>query len=210
MKETSNNSIENLSINFYEVIYGWIYFKVEFENQLFEGRFSHVFDPIIDLKNWLEAISVGVQQTSFVYHPEGYEIKFDFQQTNYENEVFTITEQEETEIILLKAKINRRQLVKSFYLGLLLFASSDKFVSKEWEVELLKERLCKILELDENSLIEELADLDKLELGELLFNSDPSYLISFPNAKDKSEEIKLYIESIIENKNSSKKIHMHS
>ena len=56
---------ENISVDFYDVDAGWIYFKVKVGEQLFDGRFSEVFDPIMDFKKWLEAIAIGVQQTSF-------------------------------------------------------------------------------------------------------------------------------------------------
>ena len=78
------------------------------------------------------------------------------------------------------------------------FANSDKFNSQEWEVEYLKERLCKILNIDEETLIEQLANLDKKELGEILFNVDPTYDVSFPEATDKNEEWNMFLQETID------------
>lgn len=190
--------IDLLTVDFYEAEAGWLRFKVIAGQQEFKGRFSEVFDPLLDFKHWLEAISIGVQQTSFEFDPEGDEIKFDFERVSWDRTVLTISETYADELILIKANIDRRQMVKAFYLGLLTFASSDKFVSKEWEVEYLKERLCKILKIDEETLIEQLADLDKKELGEILFNADPTYYVSFPEATDKNEEWNMFLQDTID------------
>lgn len=200
MITTTNKYIEQLTVNFYEVDSGWLFFKLTVGQQIFDGRFSEVFDPLLDFKHWLEAISIGVQQTSFQYDSEGNYIKFDFEQFSWDRCELTISEPYEDGEVFIKSTIDRKQIVKAFYLGLLTFAASDKFKSDEWEVEYLKERLCKILGRDEATLIEELKELDRKELGLLLFNSDPSYTVSFPTAKDKSEEMKLFIETDVQNK----------
>ena len=70
--------IEKLVVKFYEVEAGWFRFKLNIGEQFFDGQFSSVFDPILDFKYWLEAISIGVQQTSFRYNPEGNIIEFNF------------------------------------------------------------------------------------------------------------------------------------
>jgi len=195
------NKAENLTVDFYKCYGGWLCFKLNIGEQSFDDRFSHVFDPLLDLKNWLEAISTGVKQTSFNYDNEGTEFKFDFERVYWKKEVLTISETHENGKELIKATVDRKQIVKSFYLGLLTFASSDKFKSEEWEIEYLKERLCDMLNIDEETLIEQLADLDKKELGKLLFNANPMYWISFPEAKDKNEECDMFIQDIDDKNN---------
>ena len=190
--------IQLLTVNFYEAEAGWLRYKLTAGQQSFDDRFSHVFDPLPNLKHWLEAISIGVQQTSFRYDNEGNDIKFDFERVCWDKEVLAISEAYEDGQIFIKATIDRRQIVKAFYLGLLTFANSDKFVSKEWEVEYLKERLCKILKIDEETLIEQLTDLDKKELGEILFNANPTYYVSFPEATDKNEEWNMFLQDTID------------
>lgn len=44
------------------------------------------------------------------------------------------------------------------------------------------------MEIDEDTLIGQLTDLDRNELGKLLFNANPIYFNSFPEATDKNEE----------------------
>lgn len=154
----------------------------------------------MDFKHWLEAISIGVMQSSFWFDPEGEEIMFNFKRESWDKEVLTISELYGNDKTFIKAEIDRRQIVKAFYLGLLNFAASDKFKSEEWEVEYLGERLCEIFNMDEESLIEQLIELDREKLSEVLFKADPSYTISFPTAKDKSEEMMLFIETSVQNK----------
>lgn len=86
------NKTETVIVDFYNVDGGWIFFKVKVGEQLFDGRFSEVFDPIMDFKKWLEAIAIGVQQTSFEFDPEGNDIKFDIERVCWDREVLTICE----------------------------------------------------------------------------------------------------------------------
>lgn len=191
--------IELFTVDFYEANAGWLRYKFTAGQQSFNNCFSHFGDPLPNLKHWLETISIGVQQTSFQYNNEGTDIKFDFKRVCWGGqEVLTISEAYESGDIFIKATIDRRQLVKAFYLGLLTFASSDKFDSKEWEIEYLKERLCKILKTDEETLIGQLAVLDKKKLSEILFNADPTYYVSFPEATDKNEEWNMFLQDTID------------
>ncbi len=193
---------ENISVDFYDVDAGWIYFKVKVGEQLFDGRFSEVFDPIMDFKKWLEAIAIGVQQTSFDFDPEGNVIKFDFERVSWEREVFTILEPYENGEIFIKANVNRKQLVKEFYMSLINFSRSDKYKPAEWEIEYIKERLCKIMEISEDNLVNQMLEFDRNELKEFLFNVDPIYIISFPEAKDINEEFNIFAKSVFEGESS--------
>lgn len=194
--------ISKISVEFYEAQAGWIRFRISADDQIFENRFSEVFDPIIDFKNWLEAISIGVQQTSFKFDPEGDDIKFNFERVSWDKEVLTISEPYEDGKVFLNANVDRKQVVKEFYMGLVNFSKSENYKPEEWEVEYIKERLCKIMRISEESLIDYLLDLERKELMTLLFNADPNYLISFPKAKDKNEEFNLFAKSVIEGEKS--------
>ena len=111
--------IEILTVDFYEVDMGWLYYKLIIGKQIFDNRFTTTFDPLPDFKHWLEAISIGVQQTSFGYDNEGDHIKFNFERVYWDRETLTIYKNER---VLIKANIDRQQIVKAFYLGLLTFA----------------------------------------------------------------------------------------
>ncbi len=195
------NKIELLKVEFYTVDAGWIRYKLTAGKQSFEDRFSEVFDPMPDLKHWLEAISIGVQQTSFQYDNEGNEIKFDFERVSWDSETLIISDAYEDKNVFIKVNIKRQQIIKAFYHGLLNFARSDKFQSNQWEVEYLKERLCKNLNMDEDSLIQQLTQLDRKELGDLLFNADPTYTISYPDANDKNQEFAMFVQDTINGEN---------
>ena len=186
-----------MTVDFYEAKGGWLDYKLTVGQQSFVDAFSHVFDPLPNFKHWLEAISIGVQQTSFQYDNEGNYIKFDFERVYWGKEVLTISEAYEDGQIFIKATTDRRQIVKAFYLGLLTFANSDKFDSKEWEVEYLKEHLCKMLEIDEETLIKQLTDLDNEELGEILYSTNQRY-VSFREATDKNEECHMFLQDTID------------
>jgi hypothetical protein len=75
--------IEKLEVEFYDCVVGWLRLKISAGKQCENLSFSHCFDPLPDLKCWLEAIALGVEQTSFSYNPEGSVIKFDFLETAY-------------------------------------------------------------------------------------------------------------------------------
>ena len=191
-------NLKKLNFKIYEISAGWIFFGITLNKRVFKGCFSEVFDPLLDLKHWLEAIAIGVQQTSFSYNPEGEIIRFDFQQVAWNKQVLTISEVGDKPTVFLTGDVIRHQLVKSLYLGLLSFANSSKYKAEEWEIETMGERLCKSLNLNEKKLIAYLLKLDKLELGSVLFNVNPTNTISFPSAKDLQEEIKLFVETSYE------------
>lgn len=117
---------EHVTVEFYEAIAGLLHYKMTIGEQSFNDIFSHVFDPLPKLKSWLEAIAIGVQQTSFDYDNERDGIKFDFERVGWGKDVFTVLETDEDDQILVKAYIDRKQLVKAIYIGLLSFAKPWK------------------------------------------------------------------------------------
>ncbi len=168
--------IEVLKVEFYEIDAGWLSYKITTKKQSFKDSFSHIYDPVPDLKYWLEAICIGVQQTSFQYNNEGMNIKFDFEKTYYfGKEILTIKDINEDGETFIEANVDKQQMVKAFYFGLLDFVNSDKLSPRQWEAEYFKERLCKMLKLSEKALIQVLLGFDRKELGKLFSNADPEY-----------------------------------
>ena len=131
----ASNDNKKLKINFHEVKYGWIEFTLTLGEKSFQTRFSEVFDPIPDLKKWLEAISIGVQQCSFFFDAEGPEIRFNLERISYDREIFTVSQAYDDSEIFLSDCVDRYQLVEEFYIGLLSFRDSPSFDKREWEVE---------------------------------------------------------------------------
>jgi hypothetical protein len=196
MIQVRKNKIFNLTVDFYRVDSGWLYYKLTLGKRTFDSVFSAVYDPIIDFKNWLEAISIGVKQCSFEFDTEGSDVKFDFNRVSWDKEVLTISDPSSDYVTYIKGSVNRKQIVEALYNGLLSFAASDKFKSEEWEVEFIHERLSKALNWNKEKQVTELCKLDRIELKEVLFNADPSYNVSFPSLKNEEERIKFFVNEI--------------
>jgi len=194
--QVNETKVLNLTVDFYEVDAGFILFKFKLGDQTFDSRFSTVFDPIIDFKNWLEAISVGVKQCSFEYDTEGNVIMLDLNRIFWDEEELTVSEAYSDGAIFIKGVVSRKQIVEAFYNGLLSFTTSDKFKSEEWEIEYIYERLSTALNWDKEKQVTELCKLNRIELKEVLFNADPSYNVSFPSLKNQEDRIKFFVNEI--------------
>lgn len=80
-----------LVIDFGPVRWGLFYFTLKLGEQTLETNFSDVFDPMFRFKHWLEAIAIGVEQSSFTFDPEGDEIRFIFEQVSYDQAEYRVT-----------------------------------------------------------------------------------------------------------------------
>jgi len=164
---------EEISVKFQKIDLGWLYFTFVSGEQVFENRFSEVYDPIKDFKKWLEAISIGVQQTSFFFDNEGVEIQFNYNKASYDREFFTISIPENNNQILLQANVYRRQLVKACYMGLIDFANSDRYNPAAWEFFTVKEEINRLLGIKETDLIDYLLQFSYNELKSLYLDAVP-------------------------------------
>lgn len=174
---------QKLQVEFTEVIYGLIYFRMTLGEKSYETRFSDVYDPLLSFKHWLEAVSTGVHQCSFSFDTEGSDIKFDFERISWDKEIFTVSYDYGDDPPFLSDYVERRQVVKVFYLGFLEFYESSDQLKKNWEVEYMWERFSAITGLDYEAVVEELVRLDRAELKEVLFKASPRYLLSCPSAE---------------------------
>ena len=140
---------KKIEVIFQNASAGWIRFQIKVGKSVFNSHFSAVFDPIPDLKHWIEAISLGVQQASFVYNSEGDFIKFNYSETQGEllvlrqflnkdknlvvkkKEIFSISSEYSNEVYL-ETLISRKQLVETIYYGLLQFIEYEKEIAEKW------------------------------------------------------------------------------
>lgn len=161
--------IAKIDVEFYKAHAGWLDFRIKSGDKIFESCFSDVFDPLPDLKYWLEAISIGVQQASFIYDIEGEEIKVDMEEIKWGVDQLTISSVTD-EVIYVQSMVFRNQVVKAFYESILSFARSDKYKKKEWEWQPGKRynRLSQKLNLEGCKLLEYLTEKDRSKLTELL------------------------------------------
>lgn len=176
--------VKQLSIEFLDVEYGLLYFELELGEKCYKTNFSDVFDPLPSLKSWLEAIAVGVDQCSFWFDPEGNETKFNLEQISLEREVFTVSDYYDDSKRHLVDYVDRKQLVESFYKGILDFNETSPLIKEHWEVEYMWERLTTLLDADYPDILDPLAELGRDELGQVLFKACPSYTVSFPDAPE--------------------------
>ena len=197
---------EKLQIEYYDAKAGWINIRLKSCDKMYEERFSHVFDPLPDLKCWLEAIVIGVEQTSFTFDNEGNVIKFDVQRKwiNCETEyLFTITWEDENRVVF-QVLVDKKQMIDAFYSSLVNFYNSDKYNPKEWEFSITHNKLCNLLNLDYSQLIDYCAKLSKQKLIELLneIEADEAvwwveedYLTDYFNKsfEDKKEDMKVLL-----------------
>lgn len=109
--------------------------KIVTRNKHFESYFSLSFDPTSDYRNWLQAIAIGVYQTSFRFFPEWEdEIVFDFTKENDNTGIFTIYSSDKKKVFL-NVLVGRRQLVNAFYNRTLEFINSQKNNPKSIDFE---------------------------------------------------------------------------
>ena len=163
-------AIEKLEIEYYDAEAGWINIRLKAGNKIYEERMSHVFDPLPDLKCWLEAIVIGVEQTSFTFDNEENVIKFDAQRkwiNRKKKYLFTIIWEDENRVEF-QVLVDKKQMIDAFYSRLVSFYKSDKYNPREWEFHITHNKLCSFLNLDYSQLIDYCAKLSKLKLIELL------------------------------------------
>lgn len=124
--------LNEIKVDFYEVKSGWINFNITVKDDVYEESFSYVFDPILDFKNWLEAVCTDVQQTSFTFNPEGNYIRFEIYRSESEIDSLVIREAHERGRIFIDKQVDRMQVVNAFYKSFVSLIESEKFDQKEW------------------------------------------------------------------------------
>ena len=153
-----------LGIEFGPVRWGLFYFTLKLGEQTLETNFSDVFDPMLRLKHWLEAIAIGVEQCSFTFDPEGNDIRFTFEQVTYDRAEYRVTYAWSDSDLLLNGNVDRRQLVSAFYDGFLAYDASPEFDRYQWEVEPTWHVLSVKTGIDLEGLINKLLPYDRSEL----------------------------------------------
>lgn len=170
-----------LVIEFGPVRWGLFYFTLKLGDQTFETNFSDVFDPMRRFKHWLEAISIGVEQCSFAFDPEGNEIRFTFEQISYDRAEYRVTHAWSDGDLLLSGNVDRRQLIDAFYSGFLNYDASPEYDRYQWEAEPTWHVLYIKTGIDLDGLIINLIPYDR---GELLRFDTSLKRYDFPAKSD--------------------------
>lgn len=131
----------------------------------FRSVFSHVFDPILDIKEWLENIVHDDEVTTFLVDTEGEEYLFKYDQGKFSLHNTYYSEEKNHQKKIASVKVSRRELVEVFYYGLEDFFLSKMYKKDEWEFEIKKELACEKLQIDERQLENYLLSLNKKQLS---------------------------------------------
>ena len=104
---------------------------------MYETRFSDVFDPIIPLRKWLEAMTNEPYLCGFSYDNEGEEILWSFTQLGREKGIFCVANNcsgNENSVYIV-AYAEQKQVVRGIYYGFMNFFKSELYKAEEWETE---------------------------------------------------------------------------
>jgi len=162
-------NIEKLQIEYYDVEAGWMNIRLKAGDKMYEERMSHVFDPLPDLKLWLEAIVLGVEQTSFTFNNEGSMIKFNAKRrwvNRKINYLLTII-WEDGNKIEFQVLVDKKQMIDAFYTTLVNFFNSDKYVPRKWERQTIYDKIEKYFKINHEQILDYCAKLSKQELIDL-------------------------------------------
>ena len=167
--------LEKFDVEYFDVEAGWMMINLKQGDQTYEERMSHVFDPLPDLKSWLEAIVIGVEQTSFTFDNEGNDITFDarrhygrYDEPLYRLSIFWRDHYPVEEQLKFQAIMSQKQLVSEFYNKLVKLFNSDEYNPKAWEQHIIHEKLQKKLNMNYEQVLDYSAKLNIQELIDLL------------------------------------------
>jgi hypothetical protein len=155
--------------------YGLIYLEITLDDKYFVTNFSDAYDPLYAFKHWLEAICIGVEQCSFSFDTEGDEIRFDFRRRRWNDGVFTV--KADYGEVYLADYVEVYQLVEAFYCGFLKMGAATGALRGYAQFETFGKRFKNLFNIDEESLIDVLASLNRRELKKALFSIDPWYCV---------------------------------
>jgi len=118
----------DLEVEFWTEDYGFIFLTLTLGAQVFETRFSDVWNPTGDLKRWLEAISIGVEECSFSIQNEGEDVKFNFTNWRPDRGLFYVG-WDRGQMSMVE-HVNRYQFVKAMYTAYRAFLDPQTFTDK--------------------------------------------------------------------------------
>jgi hypothetical protein len=174
---------------------GKLSFSLLSGNQKFITNFIDYYDPIANLRKWIEALVSGEKNAEFKYLTGEEEIIWIFQEINPENGFLELCRQDNSKIKpFLKIYADRNKIVKKIYLAFQNFFNSYEYRSEEWERELLMDRLCKTRQIDKELLLDRLLRMNRVELLQTIFDADPFGEFWLPEARDEEENFQMQME----------------
>ena len=128
--------IETLAVEYYDIETGCMPIRITAGEKEYTDCFSCYWDPLPDLKQWLESIVQDVEQCSFTYDNEGQVITFDYKCLWLDRKKvcqFSVFWKDNNNSLLFKTLAETRQLVEAFYCSLINLYDSDEYNPREWE-----------------------------------------------------------------------------
>ena len=149
----------------------FIYYEIQYGNIFFKNEFDTAFDPMMDLKNWLEEISIGLENQNTIRIENGGElIHFVFKEV--QNKGFLFLSDYDPDKSIMRIPTTRKEVVRNFYKAVIDFSNSPKYEPEEWETVYLKDKLCKHFGgVSEETLVEILLCMNRENLLKLLFKT---------------------------------------
>lgn len=186
---------DGVEVTFSPAKSGWQPVKLSAGGQLAEVDASELYDPFPDILNWLENIVQG---------GEG-RVSADLEGSQLELFAFSLPDPARVRIVIafmpgredrtrdveLDVDVDRRLFASAFYSAFRSYADSDAYVVDEWgELTMREDFARKGLDV----VPEEMAACSSDFLNETLWKLYPSYIVSFPDASTKGEEIGRFVE----------------
>lgn len=151
--------------------HGFIYYEIQYGNIFFKNEFDTAFDPMMDLKNWLEEISRGLENQNTIRIENGGElIHFVFKEV--QNKGILFLSDYDPDKSIMRIPTTRKEVVQNFYKAITEFANSPKYEPEEWETVYLKDRLCQDFGgVKEEVLLKMLLCMNRENLLKILFKT---------------------------------------
>jgi len=183
-------AVEDVEVTFGAADVGWQPVSIAAGGKAASFDASHVYDPFPDIIGWLEAIARG-DQGRVSADLEGIELElFAFALPDPTRVRLVVAffpgRGEEMRDVELDIDVDRRRFVTAFYTPFRAYADSDQYVVDEYG------SLCRRDDLIRKGCPGDPAQLvhyDANFLNEMLWKLYPRYLVSFPDAADKGEEM---------------------
>ena len=160
----------DLHIRFHDCEAGWIHMDVTHASETVSISLSHVFEPLPAFLAWLEAVSTGVEQCSFVIDEEGSLVEFKATTLNSGKVRFQITPNYES--TKLDLNLSARELVGALYRAFVEFSESPDYKPEEWESYLLGDAVRDHTGLSQQEWIDSMLTLNRRELQKAIWRLD--------------------------------------
>jgi hypothetical protein len=171
----------DLQIRFRDCEAGWIHMDVTHVSDTVSVNLSHVFEPLPAFLAWLEAVSTGVEQCSFVIDEEGSLVEFKATTLNSGKVRFQITPNYES--TKLDLNLSARELVGAMYRAYVEFSESPDYKPEEWESYLLGDAVRDHTGLSQQQWVDSMLTLNRRELQKAIWRLDRDTCVDIEYAR---------------------------